>query len=365
MNLNELTPLVLKPLEKISPSNYYSLQSCELKGILNENHHAPLTPTHPAARMGQIMHKLLQMTVLGQISDEKVMQSAWENTCREVEQEMSESALEKHLVPLEASANSFETKKKLLFTMIRKLWKKHSENVKGAKVRLETETWYKTDDGKVVGRLDLVRYTDFGAEIVDYKTDPVVNQNSEDIVLRPEYQNQLKLYAALFYSVKKEWPRKLVLAGIDQKEYDVKFDQDECIQMLNSAKAYIDRINKQIEAGADSEKFAKPSPESCRYCPFRPACRAYWKDRGEGKGWPVDVIGEVKENKLLGNGLRRIVVANNQKNVAVRGLSTDRHNFLDRNVKRAIFCDLSPDQTEGSYFENMLTVGYPNDDGVV
>lgn len=366
MSENEqvLTRIALEPLRSISPSQYHSLKSCELRGILTGNHRAPLMPISPAARVGQIIHKLLEMVALGQITDEKSMQSAWEEALEEVEQQMKENPMERHLVPLEHSANGFETKKKLLFAMIKKLEKSRGETRKIAKIpAIESEAWYESEDGKVRGKIDLVRYTDSGAEIIDYKTDP--KEYGSDESLRPEYQDQLKMYAAIFHSKKHEWPIRLVLVGINQKEYEVKFGENECARLLNDATSDLDKINQKIAAGTTPEEFAKPSPESCRYCPFRPACAAYWKSRRDTADWPSDVSGEVIENELLGNGLRRIVIASGETKVAIRSLSPDRYGFLDRRVKKVVFCNLIPDKTENSYAESPLTVGFDNEKDAV
>lgn len=365
MNSEVLPPLVIKPIEKVSPSRYYSLKSCELRGILEENSYSQLTPTHPSAYVGQIIHRILQMAILGRIPDERAIQTEWDSLCRETERKMMENLIEKHMVPLESSANDFEVKKRLLFTMVNKHMLLPSTSAQKEKPKAEPEAKYVTEDGKIVGRIDLIRYTDSGIEIIDYKTGHIADYRSGVNSPLPEYQLQLKLYAGLFYSVKKEWPARLVLIGIDQSEYNIEFNKDECLRLLAAAKSDLERINRRITEGSTPETFANPSPDSCRYCPFRPSCKAYWKGRQTGGAWPNDVIGKVMENKLLGNGLRRVVImTDDQKVIAIRGLSPDRHKFLDQSPIRVLFCDLGNDIKDGFYTEQMLTVGY-KDDGIL
>lgn len=359
-NYNVLPLPKLNHIERISPSHYSELKSCKLKVILQANRYGSLMPTSPSARLGEIAHRLLQIAVTDGL-DESTLQASWDTTCKEVEQEMAENPLEKHLVPLESSASNFEVKKSMLLTMLNKMNKK-SIAPKEEVTTSEAESWYETKDGKVGGIMDLVMYTDSGAEIIDYKTGAILDTDPDNANLpKLEYQQQLKLYAALFHEVKNEWPHLLILKGLDQKQYEIRFTKEECLDLLASAKNDLDDINRRISENTKPEEFASPSPGACKYCIFRPSCSAYWKQRKDGKDWPNDVIGEIKENKKLEDGLHLIIIQNEQKVSVIRGLSIERYNFLNKDVKTALFCNLSIDPTEGFYVDNMLTVGYQID----
>ena len=58
------------------------------------------------------------------------------------------------------------------------------------------------------------------------------------------------------------------------------------------------------------------------------------------------------------NGCFRIVVESEKGDVAIRGLSPERHAFLNDELMGVIFCNLGRDTSEGFYVENMLTTGY-------
>lgn len=368
MEPNKLPQIVIKQIEKISPSGYFALESCTLQGILEENND-PLIPSSPNAHVGTIVHMLLQGAILGDVTT-KNMQQEWDDACRKTDERLGKNPLEIHLVPLNTSANNFEVKKYLLFKMIEDIEKDRIPHEAAINTvpeatetiplitKVETEEGFETPDKKVRGRIDLIRHTAQGIEIVDYKTGAIEDQNSNDGSPKSEYAEQLKLYAALFHSERKVWPKRLLLVGLDQKEHNITFTEKECQQILEKAIHDINSINQQIAEGKKPENLATPSPKACHYCKFRPICKAYWSAKGQPKdGWPIDVVGEVKENKILGNGLRRVIISTDRGDLSIRGLS-DRHRFLNNNPHKVLFCNLSADIREGFYLENMLTVGY-------
>jgi CRISPR/Cas system-associated exonuclease Cas4 (RecB family) len=272
---------------------------------------------------------------------------------------MNKNPLERHMVPLELNASDFEIKKLMTFTAIHNLLKKRGSIILTGKLpRCEAEKWLETSDGKIGGRIDLIKHTKLGIEILDYKTGPIIDPLSEDSSPELKYQQQLKLSAAIYYDAEKKWPSKLVILGLDQKEYIINFSEKECLQILDAAKRDLEEINQRILAGENPKEFANPSPESCKYCVYRPACSAYWNQREDNIHWPNDFMGYIKEKKILGNGLFRVILDNSIKKIAIRGLSTNRHGFLKNNIKSVMFCNLRRDQAEEDYTEDMLTVGY-------
>jgi hypothetical protein len=284
------------------------------------------------------------------------MEQFWaQETCR-VEDEMKANWLERHLVPL-SSVHNYEVKRQQCFLVVRGwLGYKSAETDSGKTV--DVETWVQTADGRVGGRIDTVIHWKHGIQITDYKSGAILDPLASDHAVRKEYQDQLKLYAALYYSAFLAWPVRLTVLGLDRCEYEIPFAPDECMQLLESAKALLERTNQQIETGCNPEDLARPSPEHCRHCSYRPACRAYWKARTDDSNWPADIQGSMTEKYLLANGALRIIVWD-KTNCAVRGLSPARHDFLGGDdVKHVLFCDLGQDKLPNYFFETMLTTGY-------
>jgi CRISPR/Cas system-associated exonuclease Cas4 (RecB family) len=346
----------LKPVPRLSPSRYNTFQLCALREIWSSTYR-PLLPLAPAARVGMVTHKLIELAGKGKIRDEAAISDCWKAGIRKQEQEMTNNWIEKHLVPLSTSTNNYKVKQLMAFDTARSMLHDTFYQFKKTK-KLEAELWVQTEDGKIGGRIDLVRHTNDGIEIVDYKTGVISDQLSTEDSIKSEYQEQLQLYAALYYSTYKIWPVKLAIAGLDRREFSIPFDKEECLQLLNNAKSQLHDLNELILAGLNSEDFATPSPETCKYCAYRPACKMYWSRRQDSREWPADFAGSIKEKKILGNGMLRLVLENEERIISVRGLSPERHLLLHGNAQKVLFCNLGYDTSEGFFVETPMTTGY-------
>lgn len=354
MSLLEFTKQPLKPLPRISPSMYLSLQQCPLKGIWT-SFNKPLLLSSPYAYLGTAIHQMLKLAFQGRINNEQELSDAWDWEIKRLEKEMLANPIEKHLVPLEMCVFNFDVKRLLAFKMICPLFRDSQR--KSGNSKSSAEDWVQTPDGKVVGRIDLVKGSGEGIEIIDYKTGSILEESSPDKP-KEEYLCQIKIYAALYHAMHSEWPVKLTLMGINLEHVSVDVDSKECSSLLKKAEKSLDDINKLIENGLNPEDFAQPSPEACKFCLFRPSCNKYWESRQENRNWPADAKGRIKEKAMLVNGCFRIVVESEKGDVAIRGLSPERHAFLNDELMGVIFCNLGRDTSEGFYVENMLTTGY-------
>jgi hypothetical protein len=271
-----------------------------------------------------------------------------------MEAAMLSNPLERHLVPLEETANDYEVKKIMALNMIHSFGSSDSSHDIARKESL-AEQWLETKDGKIGGRIDLIQDTQHGIVITDYKTGNIFNAGTDQP--KEEYQEQLKLYAGLCFEKFNKWPERLILAGIDLATCEVKVSQSECIRLVEQAKQNLDDTNELISSGLAAEDFAIPSPAACRYCPFRPGCHKYWQARQDTEEWPIDIIGSIKERGVSGNRFGRIVVERGDKKYVVRGLS-QRHRFLNKECNNVLICNLGNDTSPGNYVEKLLTAGY-------
>lgn len=356
MRLREINEIPLRALARISPSTYSSLQQCPLRGIWIANSLPSLLPCSPAAYLGTAVHRLIDSCFQGDIRDEAALTACWNYQISQLETEMLANPIEKHLVPLQQNAFNYEFKKILAFNLARHFFNNLTIS-QGGRQKQESETWLQTPNGKVGGRIDLIKRTPEGVEIVDYKTGSLTN-DPLDLVPKEEYQQQIKLYAALYHAVHGAWPIRMKLIGLDNSVYSIEVNSLECERLLESGERFLDEINNLISRGTNSKDFAKPSIEACKYCQYRPACEKYWECRQDNGKWPIDLKGIVKEKKQLLNGYYRIVVETGTRNVAIRGLSTHRNPFLEAEIKEVLFCDLANDSVDGCYYQKTLTTGY-------
>lgn len=349
----------MQAISRISPSRYFSLLQCPLREVWSSSRQTALLPLSPAARLGSIVHKVLELTARGRIKAERNLLSTWDWVAGKVEKEIEESPIERHLVPLHRSAYRYEVKKRMCFALAQKMLRTGlRREVAGTGSKVESEQWLETDDGKVGGLVDLIVHHSEGVELIDYKTGGVLEEKGGNDRLKQEYTTQLALYAGLYYEVYGVWPVKLTLKTLDGTANDVPFDRDGSLHLLRSVKEKLNEINRMIKAGVDPEQLACPSPEACRFCAYRPACKKYWITRNGDEDWPLDISGELVQKKTLGNGLLRVVINTGDRNVAIRGLSPERYGFLNGNVKKVLFCNVKNDSSEHFYIQAPLTVGY-------
>jgi CRISPR/Cas system-associated exonuclease Cas4 (RecB family) len=354
MSIYVLAPFPLKPLLRISPSRYSALRSCALKEIWASDRQPPLLPASPAAHLGVIAHKLLEMAFAGRLADEGAMQACWEKEMQQYEYEMRNNPLEQHLIPLASHASNYRVKQIMAYNMVRPLLREVGQGAKTGKSAVEL--WVQTEDGKIGGKIDMVKHTNEGISIIDYKTGMITDPH-QDGDIKDDYKIQIKMYAALYFISHGNWPDKLILMGLNQYEYSIPFDREECLVLLKSAIDYFDDLNSRIEAGLDADAFATPIPETCKYCVYRPACKSYWTIRGQN-GWPSDFEGVIEEKQVLGNGFFKVKLDNEGEIAVVRGLSPDRHVFLNSVSGKAMFCNLGKDAVQGYYKEIPMTTSY-------
>ena len=97
----------LEPLTRISPSKFTSLQTCPLREIWAANNKPKLLPISPAAYLGTVVHKLIELGSQGRIKNEEEMLACWETIVKDTEKEIHNDALEKYFIPLSLHANNY------------------------------------------------------------------------------------------------------------------------------------------------------------------------------------------------------------------------------------------------------------------
>lgn len=226
----------------------------------------------------------------------------------------------------------------------------------GKSPSMEAEVWVESNNGKVAGKIDLVRQTSNGIEIVDYKTGVVLDIDNGEV--KQEYQQQLKIYAALYSAKYGKWPERLIIATLENEEYEITFTKEECNDLIDSAYKMLDNVNMAIDAAVDCSEIANATPDNCKYCSFRPACKAYWDSRDMSGLWPIDCHGKLKEIKALNNGSLRVILNDGINNMVIRGLDPKRHIISEDDNAEMYFMNLSNDSVEGYFIENIMTTYY-------
>ena len=338
--------LFVGTLERVSPSRFLSLKRCALQAIWSRLHE-PLLPKWPAARLGTVAHQLIEEVGYGKHgAGREDLEQAWETLVEAQEREMKDSWLERNLVPLSESARDYHVRKyRALDRAFEAAQFFEEADITDSSGSGGRERWVQSKDGKAGGKIDLVAETDRGIVLRDYKTGQVFENGSVDDPageqVKEDYQIQLKLYAALSHEQHGQWPVALEVVPVGGSPHRIPFTPDDCEDLLREAVKLLEETNQQVsEAQAEGmshaallRRLASPTPEACKFCAFRPACPAYWKEREHTgrSNWPSDVAGKVTSLRELGNGQLHIQVQQKwEQEVDCRGLNPEpeRHPAL-------------------------------------
>jgi CRISPR/Cas system-associated exonuclease Cas4 (RecB family) len=271
---------------------------------------------------------------------------------------MLQNPLEHHLVPFSKNARNYEVKRQQCLKIVRNSFNLSYSTPQSDNGSIKSEFWVESKDKIIGGKIDEIRSNNTGLDIIDYKTGAIIDEDLLGCKVKIQYQIQMKLYAALYNEHQGVFPDRLIIKGLDGEEYEIPFDKDECIELLFQAKKKFREINQIINEGRGWELLASPSAANCKYCQFRPVCRNYWRTRGDGKEWNLDVWGKIVEVKELRNGIR-VLLKNKDKIIAVRGLSVERHNdLLNNSGQLSLILNLAPDTSENFYIESPLTTSF-------
>lgn len=370
-------PLTVQPLRRISPSRYTALGECILREIWTVNRQTPLLPPSPVAKLGTVIHSLLEQAGKGQIgqNDENI-ETTWNELINQVEASMKACWLERFLVPLRDTVQDYEVRKIRASQKAGEITQSIAYSHPGVRTSFEQfELWVQSNDGSIGGYIDQVARTTSGITLRDYKSGYVMHKNelTGDLGVKEAYQVQLKLYAALYAATCGQFPNRLEIVPLQGSSIAIPFTESECIELLHRATQALSVINNKVNEvlvtyiGSREELLAAPSPSTCRFCQFRPGCSAYQKaPKADSLNlWSKDVVGTVESIQILGNGRLsiRILVGDRPYQYAkIRGLSPDesRHPALQNLQNGDIIgiYNLQGSLETGAFAEAVLTAIY-------
>lgn len=328
-------PLCIRePLRWLSPSGLITFRECRLHGLWQAAHKPPILPSSPAARLGSIVHNLLEEAGRGLFApahEANLIEARWRELIVETEREMAGSILEKRFLPLEKSIPKFDVIRIRALARAADLSREISENeIRAGEVAVNPygyELLVKSSDGSIVGRIDRILPGPEGPVLQDYKSGSILDDQNGD--LKPEYTTQLHLYSALYHDETGVWPGNLQIVPLSGAPHDVSYSRAECLNLLEEARNLLTQVNDYISCYEDDwdaveTMLATPSPTACRFCTYRPACMSYLSryEVDADAQWPPDVWGSFVELVRLGNGrLMLSITSKDGSNFFVRDIS--------------------------------------------
>jgi CRISPR/Cas system-associated exonuclease Cas4 (RecB family) len=308
--MNKLEKLEFRPIQRISPSQFYSMKNCAYKSILAEaTNKKPLLPISSNAYYGNVLHKMLELISKGEVRDENDFNRSFDEQVKLMEDSLIKDGYH-FFVPLKKKVKDFTMKMILLKTYLQNISTKKTEN----KYKFIAEKWYSSRDGLIGGKIDLVIEGELEIKILDFKTGAITQDFLDDdgekyFEVKEQYKDQLKIYAHLYYENTGKLPTQLSLVDLTKHKFDVEFSADSCKLVYEEAKSLLRTTNTYIEQGTFK---ANPNKENCKYCLYRPACSFYLKFI-ENDYTFNDLSGLVKNVTRFQNGNVSIYLEINEK----------------------------------------------------
>jgi len=367
----------ISPLKRLSPSRFLAVKECALREVWAADGAPSLLPSSPRARLGTVIHSLLELAGNGQLgtSPEGQIDKTWGRLVSKCEAQMSNSWLERSLVPLSKTVPDFEVRRLRARRIALHMAAGAGASVEASQeVRgIGFEVWVETADHLVGGRIDEMQPSADGPKLRDYKTGQILEADTPEGIstIKISYQTQLRLYAALYACKFGQWPSRLEVVDLDGREFEVPFEIASCEALLEEASRVLATINEKIQNSRSTQEaaniLATPGPSNCSACSYRPECPAYRtaRQRSSLTGWPADVFGIVQYVRTLANG--RISLGINTPTspttlTRVRNLepTETRHpalNFLKEGDLVGIF-NVRGDQQGSDFSESSMTAVY-------
>ncbi len=310
-----------KPIGRISPSQFYSMKNCAYKSLLAEAFDKkPLLPVSPNAYFGTVLHKMLELISKGIIKDEEEFNSQFEKEVNFVESILVEKGHD-FLVPLQINVKDFGLKKVLIKKHLRSF---SDRPLPENDVKFNSEKWFESKDKLIGGKIDLVIQNGANTEIIDFKTGAVTEEMLDDdgevlSEVKQTYQEQLKLYAYLFFETVGNFPTRLSLVDVAKQKFNVEFTESACEDLFEEAKKLLVATNDSI---ISKEYNANPNKTNCKYCLYRPACTFYIKQLEQGSAGFSDCSGYVKNVICYLNGSVSVELENQNETLTINNFPT-------------------------------------------
>lgn len=355
--MNIVGKIEFRKINRISPSQFYSMKNCAYKSLLAEAFEKkPLLPVSPNAYFGTVLHKMLELISKGSVSNDEDFNRLFEEQVKLVEENIQQQGFQ-FFVPLQKNVKDFGMKKILLKKHLRAV---SEQPPKSSSVKYYSEKWFESKDKLIAGKIDLVIETGEEAEIIDFKTGAITQDFLDDngeifSEVKEEYKEQLKLYAYLYFENTDRFPTALSLIDLAKQKFTVSFSQSECKSIFEEAKKLLHSTNESIGKGTFA---ANPTEANCKFCLYRPACSFFLKHLETDYSFN-DVSGSVNNVVKYQNGNVSVCLQSGERQFTVTSFLSEKYDELNNNRSKQIsIYNLRKEATEFVYSATKTTIIY-------
>lgn len=307
-----MATLELAKIEATSPTLAEVMRSCFLHaGLLRAKGSSYFVLGNPKAWLGSAYHEVLEKIHTVDLANEtldRAFNFLWDHAIARQHQRISVHPLDRRFGTPEtwpgyyvARAGARLRAEIVIPLTVTDLIGTSSPNAEAPVLIREQE--FAACNGKLIGRPDLVRAN----EVVDYKSSGIFeyDENIQVEVLKGAYIRQLHIYGYLVRESLGWWPARGTLFPLAGAGVEIVLDPAECKREALEAIALLDSYNAKLLNQADLSEFASPSPQVCKWCPYKLLCPAFWQAASPAWSHQLDgaaVEGLVEEPPCLIHG---------------------------------------------------------------
>lgn len=332
--MDKIDGIIYKKIDRISPSQFYSMKNCAYKSLLAEAFgKKPLLPVSSNAYFGTVLHKMLELIAKGKIIGEEGFNKSFDEQVQLQEDYLKKQGFD-FFVPLQKNVKDFGMKKILLKKHLRSV---SSNPQKVASTKYDSEKWLESKDKLIAGKVDLIIEEAEYTEIVDFKTGAITQDVLDEegelfSEIKPEYKEQLKIYAYLYFETYGTYPTRLSLIDLAKLRFTIDFTKAECEALVDEAKSLLQKTNESIDINVFN---ANPSNTNCKYCLYRPACsffRVYLQTDYSFN----DIAGIIKKVITYQNGNISLFIENGGNKITVTGFPSEKYDALNEKLEKEV-----------------------------
>lgn len=322
---------ILKPLKRISPSRFTATRKCPYRVVLANSYSNPLLPYPPANHLGNVIHECIRLILIDVIKSNSEFDENWNRLLQKEEKVLKDIGFG-FFTPLSENVTGYTIKKLQVKSLIKKQDKiKVSKDVKN-KIKIMTEKWLESKDKLIGGYADIIFKSNTCIKLSDFKSGKILAPEGE---IKEEYEDQLKLYAYLHDEMFSMYPDELSIIDLEKKEYSISFTPQECEALAAKSREVLSEINNYI--AKDNRKIlAKPEPDNCKNCLYRPACDFYWNLQDSSNSIFVDIKGKVINVRQFRNGNVNVTLIENDNVLTVSQINSDNLQFLSNAIGKQV-----------------------------
>jgi len=298
-----VSPLELPQIRATSPTLAEAMRACLLRaGLSRASGGANFVLGNPKAWLGTAYHEVLEKIVeidLGQESLEAAVERLW-NQAIAAQQQRADGHLLDHRFGSPAAWPGYHVARASVLLRagefsagpaVAPITKHVSGAGLAGTIREQKLTAF---GGRLIGRPDVIR----ADEVVDYKSGAIVEHDAatQADVVKAAFVRQLRIYGYLVKQKLGWWPLRGILLPLGGAGVEVALEPSECEREANEAVALLDAYDGKLRAGAQPVDFASPSPQGCRWCPYKLVCPSFWQT--SSPAWSGQLDGAAVEGVL-------------------------------------------------------------------